>query len=144
MTPKKVILVVCADEQLLSQRAFLLETRGYRVVKAESAERAQAALRQMTVNTVDLVLIHAPLENALTLLRAAKILHPFTHTLVTSDFAGYDGNLLTHADVYLPKGCWAAAELLERIKILVARKRGPHKKPVASVGVSAVSRRGAA
>lgn len=132
MRPKKTILVVCADEQLLSQRAFLLETRGYRVIKMESAQRGQDAMRQMMPGCLDLLLIHAPMENALTLLRSAEILHPHTRRMVTSDFAGYDPNL-AHADVYLPKGAWSAAELLERIHVIVIRKRGPHKKPSASV-----------
>jgi two-component system, OmpR family, response regulator CpxR len=141
MRPKKVILCVGVDEQLLSQRAFLLETRGNcHVVKAESAKRAEDVLRQMTINTVDVMVVQAPLEGALTLLRSAHILHPFMRTLVASEFAGFDANLV-HADVYLPRGCWEPAVLLERIRILCARPRGPHKKPVASVGLSIESKK---
>ena len=33
------------------------------------------------------------------------------------------------ADAFLPKGACAPAELLDRIRILVARKRGPRKQP---------------
>ena len=127
MRPKKVILCVGEDEQLLSRRAFMLETHGYRIVKAESAKRGEDILRQMPMSSLDLVIIHAPMVNALPLLRTAYILHPFTRTMVTSDFDGYDSNL-AHAEAYLPKGTWSAAELLERIRIMVARKRGPMKK----------------
>jgi len=31
----------------------------------------------------------------------------------------------TQADVFLPKGMYAPAELLERIRLLLVRKRGP-------------------
>jgi DNA-binding response OmpR family regulator len=127
LRPKKVILCIGADEQLLSQRAFLLETHGYRVVKAESAKRGEDILRQVPESSLDLVIVHAPIENALPLLRAAFVLHPFTRTMVTSDFVGYDSNL-AHAQTYMPKGTWSAAELLERVHIMVARKRGPTKK----------------
>jgi two-component system, OmpR family, response regulator CpxR len=32
-----------------------------------------------------------------------------------------------HADVFLPKGASSPAEMIERIRVLVARKRGPKK-----------------
>ena len=41
----------------------------------------------------------------------------------------YDHN--THADVFLPKGMYAPVELLERIRVLLIRKRGP-KRPAAA------------
>jgi DNA-binding response OmpR family regulator len=37
----------------------------------------------------------------------------------------YDKDL--HADVFLPKGMYAPTELLERIRLLTVRKRGPKK-----------------
>jgi DNA-binding response OmpR family regulator len=37
----------------------------------------------------------------------------------------YDKN--TKADVFLPKGMYAPAELLERIRLLLIRKRGPKR-----------------
>jgi len=49
----------------------------------------------------------------------------------------------TSADAFLPKGACTPAELLDRIRILVARKRGP-KKQSASVGVPAVAAQPAA
>lgn len=33
----------------------------------------------------------------------------------------------TRADVFLPKGMYAPAELLERIRLLLVRKRGPKR-----------------
>ena len=37
-----------------------------------------------------------------------------------------------HADVFLPKGASSPAEMIERIRVLVARKRGPKKAVLAS------------
>ncbi len=33
----------------------------------------------------------------------------------------------SHADAFLPKGCCSPLEVLERIRVMVARKRGPKK-----------------
>jgi hypothetical protein len=35
------------------------------------------------------------------------------------------------ADVFLPKGASSPAEMIERIRVLVARKRGPKKAHIA-------------
>jgi two-component system response regulator CpxR len=35
----------------------------------------------------------------------------------------------TLADVFLPKGMYEPAELLERIRLLLVRKRGPKRRP---------------
>lgn len=147
MRPKKTILCVDVDEFRLSQRAFVLETRGYHILRAGAAEAALERMRQRLPFALDLVLIHAPLPDCLTLLRQAKVLYPFTPTMVTSDFSGYDSNL-SIADAYLPKGSWGTAELNEHVKILVTRKRGPRpldrKLPVgAERAIAAADRRSA-
>jgi len=38
----------------------------------------------------------------------------------------------THADLFLPKGMYAPAELLERIRLLLVRKRGPKRNDAAA------------
>ncbi len=53
MRPRKVILCVDDNEQALSVRKFLLETRGYRVLTALSA---QEALEIFHHGGIDLVL----------------------------------------------------------------------------------------
>ena len=42
MRPKKTILCVDDNEQVLSVRTFLLETRGYRIIAANTAQEALA------------------------------------------------------------------------------------------------------
>jgi hypothetical protein len=45
--------------------------------------------------------------------------------IISGTVAGYDR--AGRADVFLPKGACSPAELLERVRVLVARKRGPRK-----------------
>jgi hypothetical protein len=45
--------------------------------------------------------------------------------IVSGTVTGYDR--AGRADVFLPKGACSPAELLERVRVLVARKRGPRK-----------------
>jgi hypothetical protein len=45
--------------------------------------------------------------------------------LISGKVRMYEKN--TVADIFLPKGTYPAAELLERIRILLIKKRGPRK-----------------
>jgi len=66
------------------------------------------------------------------LIRKAKQVHPGLPTLLVSGtVTSFDR--AAAADAFLPKGACTPAEVLDRIRILVARKRGP-KKQVQSVG----------
>jgi hypothetical protein len=42
----------------------------------------------------------------------------------------------TRADIFLPKGMYAPVELLERIRLLLVRKRGPKRLPRLEPGQS--------
>ena len=137
MRPKRVILCVCANANDLGRRAFLLETRGYRVMAAENIEQAMGLLKALPADelagAVDLLLIDLPMADLTAeTVGHAKRLRPDLHVLITSPGSAYDNHY--DADVYLPRGANSPAELIERIRILVARKRGPKKKS-ASVGV---------
>jgi hypothetical protein len=58
--------------------------------------------------------------------RRAKQLHPSLPAMIVSGTVStYDR--AGRADVFLPKGASSPAEMLERIRVLVARKRGPKK-----------------
>jgi CheY-like chemotaxis protein len=72
------------------------------------------------------------------LIRRAKQMHPgLPALLVSGTVTSFER--AAAADAFLPKGACAPAEVLERIRILVARKRGP-KKQVQSVRVAEVGR----
>jgi CheY-like chemotaxis protein len=128
MRPKKTILCVDDNEQILSVRTFLLETRGYRVVAAHSAQEALTVLDQYLPGTLDLILcdLIMPQMDGNELVRRAKQLHPGLPAMIVSGTVNAFDRAL-HADVFLPKGASSPAEMIERIRVLVARKRGPKK-----------------
>jgi DNA-binding response OmpR family regulator len=135
MKPKRTILCVDDNEQSLSIRKVMLETRGYRVI---ACSNAQEALEHFRVGGVDLVLtdLVMPGVDGTRLIDEVKSLAPEVPTIL---FSGkiriYDRD--TRADVFLPKGMYAPAELLERIRVLLIRKRGPKRplqRPVVMAG----------
>ncbi|MFZ0479027.1 MAG: response regulator [Terriglobales bacterium] len=127
MKPKKTILCVDDNEQTLSIRKIMLETRGYRVA---ACNNGQAALEVFRSGGVDLVLtdLIMPGLDGPHLIEEIKMLSPQTPAiLISSRVRVYERETL--ADLVLPKGMYEPAELLERIRLLLVRKRGP-KRPV--------------
>lgn len=137
MRPKKVILCVDDNEQVLSVRTFLLETRGYRVLNASSAQEALEVLERTTPGTLDLLItdLLMPGMDGNDLVRRAKQMHPTLPTLIVSGTVTSHDRALA-ADAFLPKGVGSPTELLERIRVLVARKRGPKKQTLTAVAQS--------
>jgi two-component system response regulator CpxR len=128
MRPKKSILCVDDNEQVLSVRKFLLETRGYRVVAAESAQAALELIMHTVPGTFDLLLsdLIMPQMDGNELVRRAKQYHPSLPAMIVSGtVSAFDR--ASAADVFLPKGACSPVEVLERVRVLVARKRGPKK-----------------
>jgi CheY-like chemotaxis protein len=128
MRPKKTILCVDDNEQILSVRTFLLETRGYRVIALTSPLDALETIAGSLPGSLDLLLcdLLMPQMDGNELVSRAKQLHPALPAMIVSGtVTGYDR--AGRADVFLPKGACSPAELLERVRVLVARKRGPRK-----------------
>jgi two-component system response regulator CpxR len=128
MRPKKVILCVDDNETALSVRTFLLETRGYRVLTAQTSQDALEILERTVPGTLDLLIadLLLPGMDGYELVRRAKQMHPTLPALIVSGTVAAADRALA-ADAFLPKGAGTASELLERIRLLVARKRGPKK-----------------
>lgn len=111
----------------------MLETRGYRVVACNTAPEALQAFQK---GGVDLVLtdLATPGLDGDNLIEQIKTISPQTPViLLPSKGRFYDRDV--RADVFLPKGMYAPAELLERIRMLLVRKRGPkgpHLRPPCS------------
>lgn len=127
MKPKRTILCVDHNEQSLSIRKIMLETRGYRVVACTSSLQA---LEVFSKGGIDLVLtdLLMPDMDGGKLIDEIKTVSPQTPAiLISGKVKLYDRE--TRADVFLPKGMYAPAELLERIRTLLIRKRGP-KRPL--------------
>lgn len=125
MKPKKTILCVDDNEQFLSIRKILLETRGYRVVACNNGEAALEAFRRGGIDLVLTDLIMPGVDGS-HLISEVKSLSPQTPTvLVSGRVKIYERDTL--ADVFLPKGMYEPADLLERIRLLLVRKRGPKR-----------------
>jgi CheY-like chemotaxis protein len=125
MRPKKVILCVDDNDQALSVRKFVLETRGYRVLTASNAEEAIELYDCGRVDLVisDLVMPHC---NGNDLIMQLKEIAPWVPAvLVSGSIKQFDPT--TRADAFLPKGACSPQELLERVRVLLVRKRGPRK-----------------
>jgi two-component system response regulator CpxR len=125
MKPKRTILCVDDNEQSLSIRKVMLETRGYRVLAYSDA---QQALNRFTQGGVDLVLtdLVMPGIDGSKLVQSVKGLSPETPAILLSGKVKiYEQE--TGADIFLAKGMYAPADLLERIRLLLVRKRGPKR-----------------
>jgi len=123
MKPKRTILCVDDNEQSLSHRKIVLETRGYRVA---SFSRGEEALERFARGGIDLVIadMAMPGLDGPQLIAKIKDLSPNTPAiLISSKVRIYDHE--SKADVFLTKGMYAPADLLERIRTLLVRKRGP-------------------
>ena len=125
MKPKRTILCVDDNEQSLSIRKVMLETRGYRVITCNSG---QDALERFRKGGIDLVLtdLVMPGVDGDKLIDAIKTLSPQTPAILLSGKAR-TYNRDTRADVFLPKGMYTPVELLERVRLLLVRKRGPKR-----------------
>ncbi len=130
MKPKRTILCVDDDERSLSIRKVMLETRGYRVLTCTDPDRA---VDMMTLGGIDLVLadLMMPKLSGARLIDRLKAISPDTPALLFSGSV----NCCTEeslADGWLPKGEFAPMELLERIRVLLIRKRGPKRALIVS------------
>jgi DNA-binding response OmpR family regulator len=125
LKPKRTILCVDDDERALSIRKVLLETRGYRVLTCSDPE---CALEMVKSNAVDLVIadLMMPKLSGAKLIDQLKAASPETPALLFSGSVNCCSE--EHlADAWLPKGEFAPMELLERIRVLLIRKRGPKR-----------------
>ena len=124
MRPKKTILCVDDNEQDLSVVKFMLATNGYRVLVATTAPEAIALFAD---NLVDLVLCDfaMPLMNGDGVIRQLKQIASHVPMALLGN-AEKLANLFPAADAIISKTS-SALELLERVKTLSVRKRGPRK-----------------
>ena len=125
MKPKRTILCVDDNEQSLSHRKIMLETRGYRVA---SYSRGEDGLARFLEGGIDLVItdMAMPGLDGPQLIAKIKEMSPQTPAiLISSKVRIYDHE--SKADVFLAKGMYAPVDLLERIRILLVRKRGPKR-----------------
>jgi len=133
MRPKKRILLIDSSETRLSTRRFVLETRGLAVAGASTPEEARDLANSFQPEVIvaawpftsgDLVRLLDQIREEL----------PFAPSLLIAETLVEAPAVV--ADATVLKGSCSMAEIVERIKILAARKRGPRPgtpKPVQSI-----------
>ena len=107
MKPKRTILCVDDNEQSLSIRKVMLETRGYRVI---ACTRGEEALECFKKGGIDLVLtdLVMPGYDGSKLIQDIKAISPGTPAiLISGKVRIHDRD--TQADAFLPKGMYAPA-----------------------------------
>ena len=142
MRPKKKILCVFSSDSDLSIVKFLLTTHGYNVLTAQSALEGIGVF----IGThVDLVLVeYVPLAiNGAEVVATLKRINPYVPMIILAAKEFLDS--LHSADAMIARANCSPMELLERVKVMSARKRGPRKgvqraMPLsASAGISDVA-----
>jgi len=104
----------------------MLETRGYRVIPCNNGEIALAEFRRGNIDLVLTDLIMPGIDGS-KLISEIKALSPQTPAvLISGQVKIYERD--TQADVFLPKGMYEPMDLLERIRVLLVRKRGPKRQ----------------
>jgi CheY-like chemotaxis protein len=139
MRPKKVILCVDDNEQDLSVLKFMLSTNGYRVLAATSGQEAVEIFAQAL--QIDLVLADAtmPQMSGKQMVERMKRIASHVPMILLGDPQAGAGEMHV-ADAMLAKKNCSSQELLERVKVMSARKRGPrkgtHRAPAIAMAVA--------
>jgi DNA-binding NtrC family response regulator len=131
MRPRKKVLIVGECEDRVSILAFALGLTTYHVTTSSSAA---AALDLMRERAFELLLVDLPLAGAERLCDFAAAIEVKTPSVLVGARSDFDNSEVVADARVVPQR--DRAELLERIKIITARKRGPKKgserKPCAS------------
>jgi DNA-binding response OmpR family regulator len=126
MRPKKVILCVDSDESDLSLLRLVLWTNGYIAVPASTDAEARHIFNRGD-RPIELVLVaHRDDLDGIALVAELKAVRSSVPMILLCppDTAARE---LCVADAILDRRSCSAAALLERIKVMSARKRGPRK-----------------
>ena len=103
----------------------MLETRGYRVVACTSGRDALQVFRNGGIDLVLSDLVMPDFDGAKLVASIKEISMETPAILFSGKIKAYEKD--TKADVFLPKGMYAPVELLERIRMMLVKKRGPKK-----------------
>lgn len=126
MRPKKVILCVDDNEQELSVLKFMLTTNGYRVLSATNGQEAIAQFA--SAPQIDLVVTDSNMPQMSGSQLVERLKRMASHVPMILLGEGQAMNSEIHAaDAMLARKNCSSQELLERIKVMSARKRGPRK-----------------
>lgn len=137
MKARRTILCVDDNEESLSLRKVLLETRGYRVIACSNGAEALECFQKGGVDLVLADLVMPDMDGS-KLIEEIKKISPQTPAILHS------GKVRvffqdTRADLFLPKGMYAPTELLERIRLLLIRKRRPRHAATSTPDANGIS-----
>jgi CheY-like chemotaxis protein len=134
MRPKKVILCVDDNEQELSVLKFMLITNAYRVFSALNGQEAIAIVA--SGEQIDLVItdMQMPQMSGIQLIERLKRMAPHVPMILQGDSPGAGGEMHLADATVVRKNC-STMELLELVKKMSARKRGPRKGAQRSIQV---------
>lgn len=137
MMPKKIVMLVDTDSAALSVRKFLLETWGYVVIALENARTALAVLEANPPGKVLVLVAEAVMEpmSGDELCVAAKSLDSELKVLLLSSADDFIRD--HHADIFLPRRGCNPEMVLDKVKMLAIRKRGPKKALTPAIYVPA-------
>lgn len=125
MKPKRTILCVADNDQALSIRKLMLETRGYRVIACANAHDALERFRNGGIDLVFAEVATAALDGARLIDNIKDIAPHIPAVLLSARSRGLERE--NRADLFLTKTMCNSIDLLERIRILLVRKRGPKR-----------------
>jgi DNA-binding response OmpR family regulator len=120
--PKKIILCVDSNELRLSLLGFMLSTNGYRVLPAASGDEAIALFSDVLP---DLVIADFEQDQRDRVVARLKQIASYVPMILLGDLKKMEAQL-HRADAALDRN-GSHQWLLERIKVMAARKRGPRK-----------------
>ena len=127
MRPRKTIVCVDSNEQALSVLRFVLDTAGFRVIGFTDPHAALRFITTAAPEEIDLLLSQIALKgmDGNDLVYQAKRASGVKTLLTSRTITNPDR--AAAADAFLPKGANSPAELIDRIRVLIARRRGPKK-----------------
>jgi DNA-binding response OmpR family regulator len=130
MRPKKRILLIDADEERAGVSAFMLRTRGFAVIPVTNADQALTAVIE---HELDLVLALGDFPDLNPLLMRLRAFST-ARQMVYLPKAKVPTGII--ADCYFPATS-TVEDLVERCKIMSARKHGPRPHPKIVVAAAA-------
>ena len=139
MRPRRVVLLVEADELRRSLWTFVLDNWGYAVISAPTASEALRLVRDDWSYDVLMCDYTAPEMSGDELARRVKEIRPELRVMVFSELVDKRRFEKGYAEVYLMRG-FERSDVMKAMKLLCARKRGP-KKALAGVPVEKRFRR---
>jgi FixJ family two-component response regulator len=132
MRPKKLVVMVDDDEMVLNVHSLILKTRGFEVLAYNKPDRLLHDFETgyFTERAVALLItdLEMPELNGNELCRQVKAIDPQVPCLMVTGAHGFHEPMC--ADRFLRKGHFTIEKLIDAVKTMTARKRGPKPKAV--------------